>query len=97
MHADRRTPAVLLAVLYTFSGGLCLVAAVWPMHRDTPVGLPSRLGVVGLGRRRALLVVRRPHALVGHPRGDRARQRARRSARLALGDAPSASSGSGRR
>ena len=48
MHADRRTPVVLLAVLYTFSGGLCLVAAVWPMHRDSPVGLALAVGVLGL-------------------------------------------------
>ena len=26
MHADRRTPVVLLAVLFTLSGGLCLIA-----------------------------------------------------------------------
>ena len=39
MHADRRTPVALLAVLYTVSGGLCLIAAVWPMRPDSPVAL----------------------------------------------------------
>ena len=28
MHADRRTPVVLLAVLYTLSGALCLAGSV---------------------------------------------------------------------
>ncbi|TFV86792.1 sensor domain-containing diguanylate cyclase [Blastococcus sp. CT_GayMR16] len=48
MHADRRTPVVLLAVLYTVSGGLCLTAAIWPLHPDSPVGLFLATGVLTL-------------------------------------------------
>jgi diguanylate cyclase (GGDEF)-like protein len=48
MHADRRTPVAILAVLYAFSGALCLIAAVWPMHRDSPVALILTLGIIGL-------------------------------------------------
>jgi len=47
MHGDRRTAAVLLGVLYTVSGVLCLVAATWPMRPDSPVALLGALGVVG--------------------------------------------------
>jgi diguanylate cyclase (GGDEF)-like protein len=47
MHGDRRTAAVLLAVLYTVSGVLCLVAAAWPMRPDSPVAVLGALGVVG--------------------------------------------------
>jgi len=47
MHAERRTPAVLLAVFYAVSGGLCLLAAAWPMHPDTPVGMLWVLGTIG--------------------------------------------------
>ncbi len=47
MHAERRTPAVLLAVLYTVSGVLCLFAAAWPMRPDSPVEVLWTLGVVG--------------------------------------------------
>jgi diguanylate cyclase (GGDEF)-like protein len=49
MTADRRTPALLLAVLYAVSGGLCLVTAVRPMHPDTPVAMLSVFALVGLG------------------------------------------------
>jgi diguanylate cyclase (GGDEF)-like protein len=49
MHAERRTPAVLLAVLYTVSGSLCLLAAARPMHPDTPVGVLWGLAAVGIG------------------------------------------------
>jgi diguanylate cyclase (GGDEF)-like protein len=38
----------LLAVLYTFSGVLCLMAAVWPMHPASPVALLLAIGVIGL-------------------------------------------------
>lgn len=48
MHADRRTPVALLAVLYAFSGGLCLIAAVWPMNPASPVPLLLTIGVIGL-------------------------------------------------
>jgi diguanylate cyclase (GGDEF)-like protein len=49
MTADRRTPALLLAVLYTVSGGLCLVTAFRPLHPETPVALLAVLAVVGIG------------------------------------------------
>jgi diguanylate cyclase (GGDEF)-like protein len=49
MFGDRRTPALLLAVLYVVSGVLCLASAIWPMHHDTPVALLWALAVVGLG------------------------------------------------
>jgi diguanylate cyclase (GGDEF)-like protein len=49
MHGDRRTAAVLLAVLYTVSGLLCLVAAAWPMRPDSPVAVLGALAVVGTG------------------------------------------------
>jgi diguanylate cyclase (GGDEF)-like protein len=49
MTADRRTPALLLAVLYAVCGSLCLVTAFRPMHRDTPVALLAALAVIGLG------------------------------------------------
>ncbi len=49
MLADRRTPALLLAGLYTVSGVLCLASTSWPMHRDTPVGLLWALAATGLG------------------------------------------------
>jgi diguanylate cyclase (GGDEF)-like protein len=48
MHADRRTPVVLLAVLYSLSGALCLAAGVWPLHPDSPVGLNIAVGTVTL-------------------------------------------------
>src|SRR3712207_727173 len=48
MHAERRTPAVLLAVLYNVSGMLCLFAADWPMRQDTPVGVLWALGTTGV-------------------------------------------------
>jgi len=49
MTADRRTPALLLAVLYTVSGGLCLITAFRPLHPETPVALLAVLAAVGLG------------------------------------------------
>jgi diguanylate cyclase (GGDEF)-like protein len=49
MHADRRTPVALLAVLYALSGALCLVAAVWPPDPHSPVPLYIAIGVIGLG------------------------------------------------
>lgn len=39
---------MLLAVLYTVSGGLSLLGAGWPLHDDTPVGLLWALGATGL-------------------------------------------------
>src|SRR5689334_23317946 len=48
MHADRRAPVVLLAVLYGLSWALCLIAAVWPPDHRTPVALLLALGIVGL-------------------------------------------------
>jgi len=48
MRADRRTPVALLAVLYAFSGALCLVAAVRPMRPDSPVSVLVAIGVTGL-------------------------------------------------
>jgi diguanylate cyclase (GGDEF)-like protein len=48
MPADRRTPVVLLGVLYAVAGALCLVSAVWPLTRDTPVALLLGIGVVGI-------------------------------------------------
>jgi diguanylate cyclase (GGDEF)-like protein len=47
MHAERRTAAVLLAVLYAVSGALCLFAAAWPMRPETPVRVLWGLGVFG--------------------------------------------------
>ena len=47
MHADRRVPVALLAVLYAVCGALCLVAAAWPMRPDSPVGVLWGLGLVG--------------------------------------------------
>jgi diguanylate cyclase (GGDEF)-like protein len=47
MHSDRRTAAVLLAVLYTVSGVLCLFAAAWPMRPDSPVAVLWTLGITG--------------------------------------------------
>jgi diguanylate cyclase (GGDEF)-like protein len=49
MHADRRTPVALLAVLYAVSGALCLVAAVWPPDPHSPVPLYIAIGVIGVG------------------------------------------------
>src|SRR3954468_10878997 len=48
MHADRRTPVVLLAVLYTVSGVFCLAAGVWPLHPDSPVALNIGVGILAL-------------------------------------------------
>jgi hypothetical protein len=49
MHADRGTPALLLAVLYAVSGVLCAASALWPMHRDTPVAVLWALAATGVG------------------------------------------------
>jgi diguanylate cyclase (GGDEF)-like protein len=48
MHADRRTPVALLAVLYACCGALCLIAAVWPPHPRSPVPLFLVIAVIGL-------------------------------------------------
>ena len=48
MHADRRTPVVLLAVLYAVAGALCLIAVIWPMHPGSPIGLLLGIAVAGL-------------------------------------------------
>src|SRR3954468_215041 len=48
MHAARRTPVALLAVLYGFSGALCLIAAVWPPNPHSPVALLVATGIAGL-------------------------------------------------
>jgi diguanylate cyclase (GGDEF)-like protein len=58
MLVDRRTPALLLAVLYAVSGALCLATAVWPMHRDTPVPLLWAFAVIGLGGAAAIWLLR---------------------------------------
>src|SRR4051794_41979869 len=49
MHVDRRTPALLLAVLYVVCGVLCMASAIWPMHRDTPMGFLWFLAALGIG------------------------------------------------
>jgi len=49
VHLDRRTPALMLAVLYVVCGVLCLVAAAWPMRPDSPVGVLWALGLTGTG------------------------------------------------
>jgi diguanylate cyclase (GGDEF)-like protein len=56
MLVDRRTPALLLSVLYAVSGVMCLATAVWPMHRDTPVPLLWALAVTGIGGAAAIWV-----------------------------------------
>jgi diguanylate cyclase (GGDEF)-like protein len=48
MHADRRTPVALLAVLFGVSGFLCLVAVIWPMSPGSPLGLLLAVGCIGL-------------------------------------------------
>jgi diguanylate cyclase (GGDEF)-like protein len=48
MHADRRTPVALLAVLYASSGALCLIASVWPPHPRSPVPTFLAIAVIGL-------------------------------------------------
>ena len=48
MHADRRTPVVLLAVLYAVAGALCLVGVIWPMHPGSPIGLLLGIAATGL-------------------------------------------------
>jgi diguanylate cyclase (GGDEF)-like protein len=58
MTADRRTPALLLTVLYTVCGALCLATAFRPMHLETPVGLLAVLAAVGLGGGAAIWVFR---------------------------------------
>jgi diguanylate cyclase (GGDEF)-like protein len=58
MHVDRRTPALLLAVLYAVSGVLCLATAIWPLHRDTPVTLLFAIGLIGTGGAAAIWLLR---------------------------------------
>jgi len=71
MTADRRTPALLLAVLYAVSGVLCLASALWPIHPDAPVELTAVMAVIGLAGGAAIWAFRarlRPwvvHAAVG--------------------------------
>jgi diguanylate cyclase (GGDEF)-like protein len=48
MQTERATQTAVLSALYAVSGLLCLASAIWPMHRDTPVGLLAVLAVVGL-------------------------------------------------
>jgi diguanylate cyclase (GGDEF)-like protein len=48
MQTERGTQTAVLSALYAVCGTLCLAAAIWPMHRDTPVGLLAVLAVVGL-------------------------------------------------
>ena len=48
MESGRGAPAMLLAVLYAVSGGLCYAGAAWPMNREAPVGLLCVLGTVGV-------------------------------------------------
>jgi diguanylate cyclase (GGDEF)-like protein len=48
VHADRRVPVALLAVLYTLAGALCLSAAVWPPNARSPVALLLAIGIAGL-------------------------------------------------
>ncbi len=48
MHVDRRTPAVLLAVLYAVCGVLAAMEATWPMHPRTPVALLFATGAIGV-------------------------------------------------
>jgi diguanylate cyclase (GGDEF)-like protein len=59
MLVDRRTPGLLLAVLYVVSGVLCLATAVRPPHADTPVGLLWLLAATGLGGGAAIWFLRR--------------------------------------
>jgi diguanylate cyclase (GGDEF)-like protein len=47
MLPDRRSPALLLAVLYAVCGLLCLATAIWPMHPDAPVPLLRALAAIG--------------------------------------------------
>jgi diguanylate cyclase (GGDEF)-like protein len=48
MQNERGTQAAVLSALYGVSGLLCLSSALWPMHRETPVGVLALLAVVGL-------------------------------------------------
>ena len=57
MQTERGTQTALLSALYAVSGVLCLASAIWPMHRDTPVGLLAVLAVVGLLGAATLLLV----------------------------------------
>jgi len=58
MLTDRRTPALLLAVLYAVGGGLCLYSALSPMHPDSPVGLLRGVAALGLVGGAALWLLR---------------------------------------
>ncbi|TQN41992.1 diguanylate cyclase (GGDEF)-like protein [Blastococcus colisei] len=59
MLVDRRTPALLLAVLYAICGALCVATAIWPLHPDTPTALLWSLGLVGGGGGAAIWLLRR--------------------------------------
>jgi diguanylate cyclase (GGDEF)-like protein len=48
MHVDRRTPAVLLGVLYAVSGVLAGMTGAWPMHARSPVELLLSVSAVGV-------------------------------------------------
>ena len=48
MPADRDTQTAVLSALYAVSGTLCLASALWPLHRETPVGLLGAFAVVGV-------------------------------------------------
>jgi diguanylate cyclase (GGDEF)-like protein len=48
MNGGRRTPALLLAVLYAVCGVMCFASAAQPLHRNSPVTLLMALGCAGL-------------------------------------------------
>jgi len=56
MQTERGTQTAVLSALYAVSGLFCLASALWPMHRETPVGLLSAFAVVGLFGAAALRV-----------------------------------------
>ncbi|MFD2093918.1 GGDEF domain-containing protein [Blastococcus deserti] len=67
MQADRHTPALLLAALYVVCGLLCLAAAIWPAHPETPVALWGALAAAGIGGGFAIWTFRsRFHGWVAH-------------------------------
>ncbi|WP_324273714.1 GGDEF domain-containing protein [Blastococcus brunescens] len=65
MLVDRRTPALLLAVLYAVCGALCMATAIWPLHPDTPMPLLWTLGAVGGGGGAAIWLLRRRLSTLG--------------------------------
>jgi diguanylate cyclase (GGDEF)-like protein len=48
MQTERGTQTAVLSVLYAVAGTLCLASAIWPMHRETPVGILAVVALVGL-------------------------------------------------